>query len=989
MLGTLEKKGARRKNWQHRHFEFDPATRHLAYYAAAPVSAELKGEGTVSGVDDVPDRPGKRQHRFNIQLAHHVQRNRPGPVEVAAESPAEKSRWMAGLQQQDAYGRKYVSTPYTPQNGRLSTEDELCRQVEAALGQPVHPERMKRVLPAFTRAGGGGKNIDGEGFMNYGLDNYVSNTLSRQFCEGQAVMVEFEEKPNEKPVLGVVRSVTPGTDGDLHTVEAMGMGSDGGFVVHAGVPAARLIVATGRALDAANPTQLSAFMESVGERVGPDPGGEHWKAEVVMVIKEDWVLGGELASMDDPNYEDWLDGEDGDGDANSYGRSFEAFCQDEDYKKSIDYRMSRNGSLSLEDAQLLTVIGLYGGTLAVATREARTDYAGLTHRYFNLLVRLADGAPPAPDCYYNLQDTTSTSGNLCLQASEPGLGAMVKGAVAAARAGCRGRLSAMHSATAAGATLVAPVQPKILAPEGYRQSNHLRGGVMEVQDSVVVKFVSAGRDGAGLHTAVFTDSANAAFPPMTLFAAIDVQLDSFEFDGTDALLRVCKGRSEFGGHAPTPTPDASGRLHVGRAQLIEWMVGLNLGPLQFTTFLSEGHPRHQEGIDMFHKDFLPPGVDSSIYTVNRTLVTVQATYLLPAAAAAAASGGGGGGTAALTAATAGGSDDGLGTADAAHAKLMADSTKLGYGDRMTYVRGVAEIVFARPLTMAEEWARDHQWTDWTGGSFSGRVEFDYVWSEPAVEGRGGMPNFDKGHGGMRLADFRQLFVDQVAAAGGGDELVPTLEEVAAARLYTGPAYVKLNGFMRLVGTVAERHWRARLAQVKEFTYSSTVLHLIDCIRKFTQIAALQRRRAEQQGGEGEPAAATLYRGVRGVLPASFFEPDVQGFITAVDFGFTSTSTDRAVPIGFMAPGEYNVLWVMHCTSGADSAGQLHDGAVLQTLSQFPAEAETLLPPLCMLQALREGEEGGGGAFRMEVKEGTNSKGETVRYTEIHVRPCFV
>jgi hypothetical protein len=119
---------------------------------------------------------------------------------------------------------------------------------------------------------------------------------------------------------------------------------------------------------------------------------------------------------------------------------------------------------------------------------------------------------------------------------------------------------------------------------------------------------------------------------------------------------------------------------------------------------------------------------------------------------------------------------------------------------MSYVRGVAEIVFAQPMTMLEEWARNHQWTDWTGGAFCGQVEWDYVWSQPAAEGRGGNPNFDKGHGGMLLVDFRQLYVEQVKAAGGSDELVPSLEEVAAARLYTGPAYVKLNGFMRLVST---------------------------------------------------------------------------------------------------------------------------------------------------------------------------------------------
>ena len=103
-------------------------------------------------------------------------------------------------------------------------------------------------------------------------------------------------------------------------------------------------------------------------------------------------------------------------------------------------------------------------------------------------------------------------------------------------------------------------------------------------------------------------------------------------------------------------------------------------------------------------------------------------------------------------------------------------------------------------------------------------------------------------------------------------------------------------------------------------------------------------RAQQGGGAageaGEAEAVMLYRGVRGELPDSFFEPDAQGFLTAVDFGFQSTSADREVTIGFMAPGAPNVLWVMHGSHGADSAEQLHNGAVLQALSQFPAEAET-------------------------------------------------
>ena len=100
-----------------------------------------------------------------------------------------------------------------------------------------------------------------------------------------------------------------------------------------------------------------------------------------------------------------------------------------------------------------------------------------------------------------------------------------------------------------------------------------------------------------------------------------------------------------------------------------------------------------------------------------------------------------------------------------------------YGDRMSYVRGTAEIVFALLLTMAAEWARDHVWTDWTGAEFSGQKEWDYVWSQPAVEGRGGVAGFDQGHGGWRLADFRQLYVERVAATGGG-AIVNVLSEAA-------------------------------------------------------------------------------------------------------------------------------------------------------------------------------------------------------------------
>jgi hypothetical protein len=160
---------------------------------------------------------------------------------------------------------------------------------------------------------------------------------------------------------------------------------------------------------------------------------------------------------------------------------------------------------------------------------------------------------------------------------------------------------------------------------------------------------------------------------MTLFTAVDVQVGAFEFDGTEGLLRVCK--EDYGGRAPTAVPGADGRPRVGRAQLIEWL-SEQVPPLAQAL---AGHPaERQRGIDWFHDEMLPPGVESSIYTVNRTLVTVQATYLLPAAAAAAAAGGGAAVPAPAAAAAAAGGSGGPGNAgDAVHAKLMADSTQLG------------------------------------------------------------------------------------------------------------------------------------------------------------------------------------------------------------------------------------------------------------------------------------------------------------------------
>ena len=68
----------------------------------------------------------------------------------------------------------------------------------------------------------------------------------------------------------------------------------------------------------------------------------------------------------------------------------------------------------------------------------------------------------------------------------------------------------------------------------------------------------------------------------------------------------------------------------------------------------------------------------------------------------------------------------------------------------------------------------------------------------------------------------------------------TRDEVIACRLYTGQGFVQLNNaFLREVGGVGDRRWRQRLAQVPHYTYSATVTHLINGIRKLSAVYELE------------------------------------------------------------------------------------------------------------------------------------------------------
>ena len=91
----LCKKGAKRKNWQWRTFEYDPATRELTYRNAKDV---LKGKGTVTGVQDVDDRGGsKKPNRLDVEIKRDPLYPSAAWMCVSCPDADTKAKWLAAL----------------------------------------------------------------------------------------------------------------------------------------------------------------------------------------------------------------------------------------------------------------------------------------------------------------------------------------------------------------------------------------------------------------------------------------------------------------------------------------------------------------------------------------------------------------------------------------------------------------------------------------------------------------------------------------------------------------------------------------------------------------------------------------------------------------------------------------------------------------------------------------------------------------------------
>lgn len=280
-------------------------------------------------------------------------------------------------------------------------------------------------------------------------------------------------------------------------------------------------------------------------------------------------------------------------------------------------------------------------------------------------------------------------------------------------------------------------------------------------------------------------------------------------------------------------------------------------------------------------------------------------------------------------------------------KLCSVPQTLTFGKREAYIDGIEALISKPLLTMEQECTRHNTWMDWKGNTYSIAEEWAYV-NGRASSKIGCTPGTrDANNDGKSVEDFLQMANDHIASrrAAGALTLLPeshaflTRDELLSIRLYSGPAYQPINAFLRQASALHDG-FRQQLAQHPDITFSATTRQLCQAIRKLAAITL------------PEEANGLLYRGVRGALPAGFWEStDRMGMLAVVDMAFMSTSKNKNTPIHYMGKGS-NVLWQLHAQGETDDA--FHRGADISMFSQFAGEDEILFPPMSMLQVLKSG-----------------------------------
>ena len=163
----------------------------------------------------------------------------------------------------------------------------------------------------------------------------------------------------------------------------------------------------------------------------------------------------------------------------------------------------------------------------------------------------------------------------------------------------------------------------------------------------------------------------------------------------------------------------------------------------------------------------------------------------------------------------------------------------------------------------------------------------------------------------------------------------SMQEFQAARLYTGPMYMKYNAVLRGLGEegLPKVQKKVLFEEMKRLCGDSRYVTTLHCIS--SAIVKLSRLAKPQ----------TVYRGLAGrVLPSEFWLGQGHG---GVDFAVLSTTADHEVAMEYAKAKEKEAA---SCVMEV-KMGMIDRGADLSWLSQYPHEREITFPPYTGLEVL--------------------------------------
>ena len=270
---------------------------------------------------------------------------------------------------------------------------------------------------------------------------------------------------------------------------------------------------------------------------------------------------------------------------------------------------------------------------------------------------------------------------------------------------------------------------------------------------------------------------------------------------------------------------------------------------------------------------------------------------------------------------------------------------LEFGSVDTYYSGLEALLGPPAMDPADAMRRefcegadaDNVFTTSNGITTTSREEYEFV-AHP-VEGKAyperkeliGRPELRRRP--LRPDHFKEQLERKNAELVAGLHSPLIEEETVAGRLYTGPAYEKLNLVLRAQSGNAFLRMRCKeLCQGN--TYATTIHAVASCVLKLSKLTTATR----------------VYRGLSGAaLPASFFEPNAEGVCGGVEFGFMSTSKAKSEALAY-ATSEAHRGKVFCPTLLEMEQGMVSRGAEMSWLSQYPHEEEVLFSPLLGVEA---------------------------------------